>query len=140
MTSSRLFSLMSSSAKRVGRSSVGVSTALSLKKLGAFAVFAAAGRATGGITGAIRGGAAGRSGCGGWRVTLGNGAPGARGGEAEGGAGCQTGAAGFGAGAAGFAAGATGFGGAACGAGGAAFGAGLAAGFAAAGADGAVLT
>src|SRR6185295_12696396 len=113
--------------------SVGVSTGLSLKKLGAFAVFAAAGRAAGGITGAIRGGAAGRSGCGGWRVTLGNGAPGARGGEAEGGAGCQTGAAGFGAGAAGF-------GGAACGAGGAAFGAGLATGFAAAGADGAVLT
>src|SRR5437763_11851032 len=107
ITSSRLFSLISSSAKSVGRSSVGVSTGLSLKKLGACAAFAAAGaaaRAGAGSTGARRGGVVGRVGCPGWRVTRGSGAPGVRGGAADGGAACQTGAAGLGGAAAGFAA------------------------------------
>src|SRR5207253_154754 len=43
ITSSRLFSLISSSAKSVGRSSASISTGLSLKKLGGAEFFAAAG-------------------------------------------------------------------------------------------------
>src|SRR5258708_1786943 len=73
MTSSRLFSLISSSAKRVGRSSVGNSTGLSLKKLGA-------GRGAGlAATGAMRGGTVGRAGAARPPATRGGGEPRARG-------------------------------------------------------------
>src|SRR5207253_10674477 len=114
ITSSRLFSLISSSAKSVGRSSASISTGLSLKKLGGAEFFAAAagrvaGRAAGDTTGAIRGGVVGRVGCAGWRVTCGSAALGARGGDAAGGAGRQAGAAGVATGAAGLVAGAAGF-------------------------------
>src|SRR5262249_8322840 len=75
ITSSRLFSLISSSAKRVGRSSCGASTGVSLKKVGAPGLAAAgAGRGGTGVvgaTGVMRGGALGRVGCPGARVTAG---------------------------------------------------------------------
>src|SRR5438874_7465965 len=102
MTSSRLFSLISSSAKRVGRSSCGASTGVSLKKVGAPGLTADGGGVAG-ATGTMRGGAVGRVGCPGARVTAGSGCPGVRG-EAEGGAGCHTGCCG------GLAAGTAGFG------------------------------
>ena len=116
MTSSRLFSLMSSSANNVGRSSWGASTGLvsSAKMLGGGGGAAATGRGAGreaaggaigewpgvgmgvgiaGTTGAIRGGPkAGRADCIGARVVEGSGAPGCRAGVLlPGGAGCQTG-------------------------------------------------
>ena len=71
MTSSRLFSLINSSANSVGRSSCGASTGVSLKTGAGFAAAVRAG--AGDATGTIRGGADGRVDCAGARVTAGSG-------------------------------------------------------------------
>src|SRR5258708_39404159 len=92
--------LISSSAKRVGRSSCGAWTGGAVREVGA-GRFAPAERGGGDVgcwTGTMRGGAAGRVACEGARVTFGSGCPGVRGeeGEAAGGEACHTGCCGAG--------------------------------------------